>query len=72
MRSGSARTSTSGLPRGDHLSTQKNCSPERERSFGPRNADIEENAEGNLGMPMCGVAKVLKFTGCTVSKNFDW
>ena len=43
---GSAITTSKGRPLGDHLSTQKNCSPVRERSLGPSADEREENKEG--------------------------
>lgn len=57
---------------GDHLSTQKNCSPVRERSLGPIKEASDETKEGYLGTPMWGVAMVLKFTGVICSKKPRW
>jgi len=66
---GSTITAKSGLPDGDHLSTAKNCSPVLDSSLGPNEFARAEKKFGYRGRPMWGVAKVLKLTGVTLSKN---
>lgn len=48
---GSAMTISSGRPFGDHLSTEKNCSPVLDKSFGPRDDVIEESKDLYRGNP---------------------
>jgi hypothetical protein len=49
---GSAITTRSGLPDGDHLSTAKNCSPVRDNSLGPNECARAEKKFGYRGRPM--------------------